>query len=376
MLGSKTRLLEVHPDDTPAREREREPTGHRGGGRLAALIGKEFIQLRRDRRTLGLIIFMPVSLILIFGYAASFDVQHLRVELVGHDSGVVRTALTAGNAFAVARPVVPDLARARSDIKHGRAVVAVALDPAGLPTRVVVDGSRLLEAMAAERKLGALQARTVPGLERITVETMFNPKLRSAEFMIPGLVGYIMSQVTIIFTAMAVVRERERGTIEQLMITPLSKVELMVGKALPYLVVAFFDLVSIILVGRLVFGVPVRGSVPLLFAISFAFLAATLGIGLLISTAAQNQQQAFQIAVFVMLPQMLLSGLVFPLASIPWGVRWISYTLPLTYYLPVVRGIFLRGVGLGDFWRPTMVLVVMALAFLPLAAARFRKRLD
>src|SRR5689334_9994893 len=371
-------MLEV---ESPTRSGQRGPPPapeqrHRGSGRLRALVRKEFLQLRRDHRTLALMIFMPVSLILIFGYAASFDVKNLDVELVAHDSVAVRDALAQGDAFHVASRVAPDLRHARDDIKHGRAVVAVALDAGGRPERVLVDGSRLLEAMAAQRKLAALEARAVPGLRPLHVETLFNPQLRSAEFMIPGLVGYIMVQVAVIFTALGVVRERERGTIEQLMITPLTKLELMVGKTLPYLVLALFDLGTIIVVGRLVFGVPVRGSLALLFAVSLIFLVATLAIGLLISTVAQNQQQALEMAVFVQLPQMLLSGLVFPLASMPWGVRWIGYLFPLTYFLPVARGIFLKGLGLADLWQPVCVLVVMAVAFLGLATLRFRKTLD
>jgi ABC-2 type transport system permease protein len=343
--------------------------------RLTALILKEFLQIWRDRRTLGLIIFVPVSLMVIFGYAATFDVRDIPTELVGHDSPAIRTKLAADNAFSVVSPVAATADVARDDLKHGRVMVAVVVNALGQPVSVLIDGSNLLEAMTAERGLAALQTPAT-GQTAMVVDVLYNPSLQSVDFMVPGLVGQIMVQVAMVLTAVSIVRERERGTIEQLLITPLSKVELMVGKAFPYLVIALIDLIAVMLVGRWLFGVPFVGSIPLLMGESLLFLIATLGLGLLISTVAQTQQQAMQIAVFVQLPQMLLSGLVFPLASMPWGVRWLSYLFPLTYYVPVTRGLFLKGVGLIDLWPQTLALAAMAVLFVGLAAVRFRKTLD
>jgi ABC-2 type transport system permease protein len=343
--------------------------------RLGALVRKEFVQIRRDRRTLGLIMFVPVTLMVIFGYAASFDVQHVRVEFIGNESAAVRAALGSQSAFEVATKVAPDAATARDDIKHGRTTVAITIDSTGRPAAVMIDGSGLLEAMTVQRSLAALQIRS-SGQTPVPVDVLYNPSLKSANFMVPGLVGQIMVQVAMVLTAVGIVRERERGTIEQLMITPISKLELMVGKTIPYLAIAFVDLTVVILLGRVLFGVPVRGSLVLLVVESLLFLTASMGVGLLISTAAQTQQQAMQMAVFIQLPQMLLSGLVFPIASMPWGVRWISYLFPLTYFLPITRGIFLKGIGIGDLWPQTLVLVVMAVLFMSLAAIRFKKTLD
>ena len=343
--------------------------------RLTALVLKEFLQIWRDRRTLGLIIFVPVSLMVIFGYAATFDVRDIPTELVGHDSPAIRTKLAADNAFSVVSPVAATADVARDDLKHGRVMVAVVVNALGQPVSVLIDGSNLLEAMTAERGLAALQTPAT-GQTAMVVDVLYNPSLQSVDFMVPGLVGQIMVQVAMVLTAVSIVRERERGTIEQLLITPLSKVELMVGKAFPYLVIALIDLIAVMLVGRWLFGVPFVGSIPLLMGESLLFLIATLGLGLLISTVAQTQQQAMQIAVFVQLPQMLLSGLVFPLASMPWGVRWLSYLFPLTYYVPVTRGLFLKGVGLIDLWPQTLALAAMAVLFVGLAAVRFRKTLD
>jgi ABC-2 type transport system permease protein len=343
--------------------------------RLAALVRKEFLQLRRDRRTLGLIVGMPVVLLLVFGYAASFDVKHLQTELVGHDSPALRQALAAsGGIFDVDAAVAPSLAAARADIEHGSLIVAIEVDAQGRPRAALVDGSQLLAASTALRAL----ARLAPGagaVHPLPTTTLYNPTLRSANYMVPGLIGFLLVQVGVMITSLGVVRERERGTLEQLMITPLSRLELMLGKIIPYLAIAFFDLVLILVVGLLVFGVPLRGSVPLLLALTALFLASTVAIGLLVSTVAQNQQQAMQTAMFIIVPQILLSGFVFPLASMPWGVRWISYGLPLTYFLPIVRGIFLKGSGLTDLWPQAAVLLGMAIAFVGLATSRFSKQL-
>jgi ABC-2 type transport system permease protein len=337
-------------------------------------VRKEFLQLRRDRRTLGLIVGMPVVLLLVFGYAASFDVKHIQAELVGHDSPALRRTLASGGAFTVARTVVPDAAAARADLRRGSALVAVVVDAGGRPRSALVDGSQLLAASTALRAL----ERLAPGAESVRalpVATLYNPTLRSADYMVPGLVGFLLVQVGVMITSLGVVRERERGTLEQLMITPLSRLELMLGKIIPYLAIAFLDLVLILTVGLLVFSVPLRGSVPLLLLLTALFLASTLAIGLLVSTVAQNQQQAMQTAMFIIIPQILLSGFVFPLASIPWGVRWISYGLPLTYFLPIVRGIFLKGSSIGDLWPQVGVLIAMAVAFITLATNRFSKQL-
>jgi len=343
--------------------------------RLSSLVRKEFIEIRRDRRTLALIVGVPLLLLVVFGYAANFEVQHIATELVEHDSPPVREALSANGHFTVRARVVPDIAAAENDIQHGQVAVAVVVDAQGVPTQVFIDGSNLLIATTAERELTALQHAS-SGAPHAHVVILYNPTLSSTDFMIPGLIGIIMTQVALVLTALGVVRERERGTIEQLMITPVTKLELMVGKTIPYLIIALFDLVFVLLVSRFLFGVHVRGDVALLFGEAFLFLTATLGMGLMISTLARTQLQATQMSVFVQLPQMLLSGLIFPLAAMPWGVRWISYLLPLTYFAAVARGVMLKGVGITDLWTETIALAVLAVAYVGLAAVRFRKTLD
>ena len=349
---------------------------HPGWQRLGSMVRKEFIEIRRDRRTLALIVAVPVILLVIFGYAANFQVQHISAELAGHDSPLLRSALGTNGDFAVRPGVAADQAAAESDIQHGRVGVAVVVGADGRQARVLIDGSNLLTAMTAERELATLQGASVGAAPPVSVDVLYNPSFSSTTFMIPGLIGIIMTQVALVLTALGVVRERERGTIEQLMITPVRKLELMLGKTIPYLVIGLCNLVIVLLVSWALFHVPVRGSIPLLFGEALLFLIATLGMGLLISTVARTQLQAMQMSVFVQLPQMLLSGLIFPLAAMPWGVRWISYLLPLTYFVSVARGVLLKGIGLADLWPETIGLAILAVTYVSVAALRFRKTLD
>jgi ABC-2 type transport system permease protein len=272
--------------------------------------------------------------------------------------------------------VAADAAAARDDIKKGRVAVAVVVSADGRPARVLIDGSSLIGAMTAERHLESLQEQAQGSASTVAIEVLYNQSLRSTDFMVPGLIGQIMVQVGLVLTALGIVRERERGTIEQLMITPLTKAELMVGKTVPYLLIAIVDLVFALVIGWSLFGVPVRGSVALLFGEAVLFLTATLGMGLMISTVAQTQLQAMQMSVFIQLPQMLLSGLVFPVVSMPWGVRWLSYVFPLTYFVTITRGIMLKAVGLAELRTETVVLAAMAFLFVSIAALRFEKTLD
>lgn len=342
--------------------------------RLWALVRKEFIELRRDRRTLAMIIAIPVLWLLVFGYAASFDVKHVDVELAGRDSAGLRAALArAGNAFEVRSRVAKDARAARGDLRAGRDTIAIVVGLGGGPQSVLVDGSNLLVAQAALRNIEALQ--TSRGATQPRIDVLYNPTLRSANFMVPGLVGLIMAFIGIVITSLGIVRERERGTLEQLMVTPITRLELMLGKMIPYLAIAFLDMAIIVGAGIALFGVPLRGSLALLLLLAALFLFSTLGIGLLVSTVSQNQQQAMQLAILILLPQVLLSGWIFPLASIAPAIRWLSYLFPLTYFIPIVRGIFLKGLGLPDLWVPTVVLLGMAVAFIGLAATRVSKHL-
>ncbi|HLI15251.1 MAG TPA: ABC transporter permease [Acidimicrobiales bacterium] len=373
------------PNGTP-RSRPGGPTGVRASAaarwsalrasarRLGAIARKELIQLRRDRRSLVLMLAMPLVLLVIFGYGVRLEVSGIPAELVGHDSALVRRALRAGGHFIVAARVAPTIAAGRADLTQGRTSVAVVVDAAGAPRAVLVDGS---DAFTARSALEYLQSLAAPGATApVPVEILFNPTLRSADVMVPAEVGMIMLWVGTVATALGVVRERETGTLEQLMMTPVRRLELMAGKLAPYGLVTLFDAVVITVLGALLFAVPLRGSPLALLLAAIFYLVSALAIGLLISSVAQNQRQALQTATFVLLPQILLSGALFPLRAIPWGIRWVSEVSPLTFFTPAARGLFLKGVGLGDIWRDLAVLVGMAVAYTSLAVVTFRRRLD
>jgi ABC-2 type transport system permease protein len=274
----------------------------------------------------------------------------------------------------VQRAVTDSIATARDDLLKGRTAVAVVVDSAGRPTSVLIDGS---DAFVAQNSLEYLQSLTSGGAGgALSVDVLFNPTLRSADFMVPAEVGMIMLWVGTVATAIGVVREREQGTLEQLMMTPIRKLELMVGKILPYSALTLVIAVMITLLGLVLFDVPMRGNPLLLLLFAVPYLVAALSIGLLVSTVAQNQRQAMQTAAFILLPQVLLSGALFPLSAIPWGIRWVSQMLPLTYFTPITRGMFLKGLGFSELWPQVSVLCAMAVIFTSLAAFLFKTRLD
>lgn len=342
--------------------------------RLRAITRKEFIQLARDRRTVALMVGMPLVLLLIFGYGIRLSVNNINAELVGHNSPAVRAALEAQGHFDVETTVAKSVAAARNDLLDGRTSVAVIIGTSGLPVKVLLDGS---DAFVAQNSLEYLRSLTASsGANPLSVDVLYNPTLRSADFMVPAEVGMIMLWVGTVATAIGVVREREQGTLEQLMMTPIRKLELMVGKILPYSALTLVIAVAITVLGVLLFHVPMRGNPFELLLFAVPYLVAALSIGLLVSTVAQNQRQAMQTAAFILLPQVLLSGALFPLSAIPWGIRWVSQMLPLTYFTPITRGVFLKGLGFSVLWPQVTVLCAMAVIFTSLAALFFKTRLD
>ncbi len=350
--------------------------------RLLSIIRKEFIQIRRDRRTLGMMIAIPVLWIVIFGYAATFDVHDIKtVVSVPPDSPsatLIVTKLDASGYFTVVETGPFTDAELEAAVNDHRASVAIRPPVGDEPGLFVADGSDLFTAQAAARQIQSLvqsfaqQAGTSAYVE---TKILYNADLRSVNYMIPGLVGVVMVFIATLMTAVAIVRERERGTLEQLLVTPVSPFELMLGKIIPYMVIAFADFLLVMACGVWIFDVPFAGSPGLLMVLSIAFLFVCLGLGLLVSTVSQTQQQAMQMAVFTLLPQILLSGFIFPLAAIPWAIRWIAYLAPLTYFLPIARGTFLRGEGIGDLWIWVVILIAYAVAIVGLAAWRFRRKL-
>ncbi len=333
-----------------------------------AMIVKEFRQVRRDHRTLAMMIVMPVVLLVVFGYAASFDVSEIEVVAMG--PGAEQASRRLPDPFQV-ESVEPagDRDEAIDTLRRGQAVVALIADPSH-PV-ALIDGSQLFPARAALQALTAMR-REVPNLE---VEVLFNPELDTSAVLVPGLGGLILLFVGTVITSLGVVRERQAGTLEQLAVMPLRPRDVFVGKVAPYFLVAAVDLTVVLIVGTLLFEVPFNGSALTLALGAVLFLFVTLGVGVVISSVSENQAQAIQLALMTLLPQVLLSGIIFPLESMAAGVRWIGYILPLTYFNQIARGVMVRGAPFDSLLSPLAWLAVLGGAVFTLAVVRFRRDL-
>jgi len=363
---------------------------------MRAIALKEFLQLRRDRRTVAMLFLLPFLFLVVFGYAASFDVREIPTVVVGPSAELVKARLP--EQFKVVDTQAGEgIAAARDALRRGEAVVAFVTPSGGTNgATVLIDGAELFAAQAALRRIAMAQA-TAGGLQESTaagdvqlpeqaqqalavigkakIDVLFNPDLRTAVVMVPGLCGIILVFVGTIATALGVVRERQTGTMEQLAVMPFRPRDVFLGKIAPYLAIAAIDMAVIVAVGMLIFDVPFRGSVATFALGAVLFLFVTLGVGVLISTVSQTQGQAIQLAIMFMVPQFLLSGLFFPLYAMPWAVRWIGYCLPLTWFVKIARGVMVRGAPIDALWLPFVVLAVMATGVFTLSVLRFRKDL-
>jgi ABC-2 type transport system permease protein len=373
--------------------------------RLASLIRKEFIQILRDPRTLVLVLVMPVMQLFLLGYAATNDVRNVPLAVYNQDPGPEARALLdayrAADYFSLAYEARSEQ-ELRDLIDGGQARAGLIIPPdygnklkSGEVAQVafILDGSdptTAATALSAAQAIGQQQATKVLSarLERrgqpsgvqppiqIRSQVWYNPDLVSAYFMIPGVIGMILFTLTTILTATAIVRERERGTIEQLIVTPIRSWELVVGKLLPYVILAILNALEILFIGALWFNVPIRGNLLLILALSGLFLASSLGIGLFVSTIANTQQEAMLSVMMTMLPSIFLSGFFFPLEAMPKVLQWISYLIPLRYYLDIIRSLLLKGVGAEMLKGDILALTIFGVAIMTAAALRFRKRLD
>jgi ABC-2 type transport system permease protein len=335
------------------------------------MIAKEFRELRRDRRTVALMIILPVVLLVVFGYAANFKVSSIPTTVVGPGAGQT-AALLRGPVFHVTE-VDPagDQSTAQARLRDGKAVVAV-VTGATRPL-VLLDGTELFSVETAQTALGKIAVSQSGPAPQIKI--LYNKDLTTSWVMVPGLAGLILVFIGTLITSLGVVRERQAGTLEQLAVMPFRAWDVIIGKIAPYLIMATVDLVFIIAIGMSLFHVPFSGNVAT-FALGAAlFLLVTLGMGVLVSTVSQNQSQAIQLAFMLVLPQVLLSGLIFPLSSMAAGVRWISYILPLTYFIKVSRGVMLKAMPISELWQPIGLLAVLAVVVLGLAIVRFRRDL-
>ncbi|MBO9662309.1 ABC transporter permease [Dokdonella sp.] len=366
--------------------------------RLLAVVRKELVQLGRDRLTFAMIVGIPTLQLLLFGFAINLDIRHLPAAVLDQANTMHSRELVAELASSqvldfrrvVAAPQEIDAAMRRGEIS-----VAVVI-PQDFETRlarpdrpawqVVVDGSDQ-SVQAAARQLSAFPlasldygaaanrpgTRAVPSVE---IVNFYNPERRAPINTVPGLIGVILAMTMVIFTAMAIVRERERGNMEMLIATPLSPFELTIGKVLPYVGIGLVQVTLILLLGELVFDVPVRGSLLEVYLAAIVYIAAMLSLGVFISTLADSQFQAMQMAFFTFLPQILLSGFMFPYDGMPRAAQWLAEIFPLTHFLRLIRGIMLRDAALGEMWHELAALAAFVVVMLSVAVLRFRKRLD
>jgi len=364
--------------------------------RLAVLMRKELLQLRRDRRMLFVLVFAPLFQLFLFGYAVTLDIKHIRVVVCDRDRQADSRELVnsfARSGYFELQAWVDSPDDMDAPITAGQALMGLYL-PKGFSKRlargetaqlqVILDGTDMNSAGVAGGYTGALIAqfarnRMPAMLARPPVENQprvfYNPDLRSVNYMVPGVICMILGTVMTAMTAMAIVRERETGTLEQLIVTPLRPMELMLGKTLPFAAIGLLDVVLIIFFARFWFGVRIAGSGPLLLLLSVAFLLTTLGLGLFISTVSRTQQQAMLTAFFVLMPSVILSGFMFPIENMPRLVQWITYAIPLRYFVEIVRGIFLRGAGISVLWPEVLALIALGGTIFALSALRFQKRL-
>ncbi|MBI3985935.1 MAG: ABC transporter permease [Lentisphaerae bacterium] len=373
--------------------------------RVKRMVVKEFIHIFRDPKMKRVIFLAPMIQVLVFGYAVTTDVRHVALAVHDLDNSVASRELTArfvrSGVFDVVA-CVDDDRQVRKLIDRGKAgailrvnkgfdaqvragrtaTVQLILDGTDSNTAgIVLDYSaRIVEEMAGAIFLAREAVRQgvfrPPGGVELQTRAWFNENLESRNFYIPGVIAMLVMLVTLLLTSMAVVREKEIGTMEQIMVTPITPAEFILGKTLPFAAIGFVDVIAITLVGVFWFGVPIRGSVPLLFLSTALFLMTTLGIGLLISTVSQTQQQALMSTFFFYFPAILLSGFMFPIANMPEAVQWLTLLDPLRYFMVIVRGIFLKGVGVDVLWPQLLALAVMGVAMLRAASWRFHKTLS
>jgi len=372
--------------------------------RIFSIVRKEFVQIFRDPRTLALIIVMPIIQLFLLGYAATTDVRNIPMAILDQNqSSQSRDLLDAFRAadyfridyyvssteeyqkliesgkIRVALVIPPDY---DSQLLDGKAQVLFVLDGSdgsvgatALSTARLIGQSYATKVLEQQMTLRSSSALPTPPLE-VRTQVWYNPDFRSAYFMIPGVIGMILSFITTILTATTIVRERERGTIEQLIVTPIRSWELIVGKLMPYVILAFIETFEILIIGHLVFEVPVRGSLLLITLASGLFLMSSLGIGLFASTIANTQQEAMLTVLMFNLPMIFLSGFFFPIQAMPKFLQLVSYAIPLRYYLVVIRALLLKGVGIAAIQSELISLTIFGIVIMGAAALRFRKRLD
>lgn len=372
--------------------------------RFRSIFIKEFIQIRRDPPSLAIAIAMPLMMLMLFGYAVNTDIDHLPTVVWDQDNSEASRDLVqsfANTQYFDIDWIVYSGDEIQALIDDGKAKTGIVIPPdysskldrnETTSVQLLIDGTdpnaarialsnaQLLtqhESLTIQEQL--MEKRGLANIEQpieILPRVLYNPNMESLIFNIPALIGLIMQNVTAILTAFALVREKERGTMEQLVVTPIRPIELMLGKLLPYVFIGIFSFTIVLVTGVGWFGVPVKGSIPLLITLSLLFLITTLAVGMLISTVARTQLQAMQMSFAFILPSVLLSGFMFPRETMPVFIQWIGGMIPLTYFLEILRGIFLKESTLASLWQETLILSVFAILICLLATLKFKKKIE
>ncbi len=373
--------------------------------RLWSIVVKEFRQTRRDRLTLAMIVGIPTMQLLLFGYAINLDIRHLPAAVVDQahtaharevvaameQSGVMdfryylQTPQQAGDLLRQGRIssalVIPSDFERRL-IEQGEQNRSGDTKPLPRPPlQIMVDGSeQVMQQAAAQLALLPLQSLLNPGsaapVKNVEIVNFYNPERRAPINTVPGLIGVILTMTMVLFTAMAIVRERERGNLEFLIATPVSPLELTIGKVLPFIGIGLIQVTVVLLLGVAIFHVPIRGHLLDVYGAALTFIVASLSLGIFLSTLAQTQFQAMQMGFFTFLPQILLSGFMFPFAGMPWPAQWLAEIFPMTHFMRLIRGIMLRGAHLAEMWAEVAALGLFCVVTLTIAVLRTRKRLD
>ncbi len=372
--------------------------------RIKQILIKEFIQIFRDPRARGIVFVMPIFQVIIFGYAVTTDVKQVATAVYDRDNSThsreVVARLVKSGYFEVKEFVHQEM-QIQDLLDRGRVQALVRINKGfsqalnfgeKAPIQLIVDGTdsntaaivlnysnkiiaRYALEIQANRSTRLFGSSPSFGRVELLTRAWFNENLESRNFYVPGVIALLVMLITLLLTSMAVVREKEIGTMEQIMVTPITPREFILGKTVPFALISFIDVILITLVGVFWFEVPIRGNLLLLLLSTGLYVMTTLGIGLLISTISRTQQQAMMSAFFFQFPAVLLSGFVFPIANMPEVVQWLTYFNPLRYFLVIIRGIFLKGVGLFILWPHMLVLAIMGSMILWLASKRFRKTL-
>ncbi len=374
--------------------------------KIITFIIKEFLQFKRDPKMFGIILIAPVLQLIFLGYAANLDIDRIKIIVLDNDktstSREFVERFTSSNYFRIVE-YADNYDNITQSLDNGKAIAALVIPDdfekkinrnETVKVQAIFDGS---DGNSASISAGYMQfiimrysqnvisnfmnrsGRLISPAGNINAETRvwYNPTLKTRNYMVPGIVGLLLSIITLLLTSLAVVKEKEIGTMEQLVVTPLKSYQLIIGKLVPFILLGFLSVIIVLTAMRYIFDIPVKGSLAFLFLSSFLYILSTLGLGLFVSTISKTQQQAMMIAIFaVMMPMVFLSGFAFPVENMPKVIQIISYIVPLKYFNTIIRGIILKGLGFADLWLEAIVLFAMGFVILLLSSLRFNKNLD